>query len=199
MGGRSPSLGASRQWTCSPATSPSRSATTTPAVLPPGPRFPSVPTRSPTTARRRLRAVRDRLSAEYGRPRLRPHRAPIDELVLTVLSQNTGDRNRDIAYARLRERFASWADVRDAETADVEEAIRPGGLGPTKARRIQAILRELGDDDLARLTAPEDAYAVHVLLIRHGRRTCTARAPRCGECPLLRMCPYGRERMRQLR
>jgi endonuclease-3 len=226
-----------------------------------------VPTRSPTTARRRLRAVRDRLSAEYGRPRLRPHRAPIDELVLTVLSQNTGDRNRDIAYARLRERFASWADVRDAETADVEEAIRPGGLGPTKARRIQAILRELGDDDLswletapiedaradlcslpgvgrktaacvllfsygrpdvpvdthvyrvamrlgllrpgasfdeahdelARLTAPEDAYAVHVLLIRHGRRTCTARAPRCGECPLLRMCPYGRERTRQLR
>src|ERR671933_729734 len=94
MGGRSPSLGASRQWTCSPATSPCRSATTTPAVLPPAPRFPSVPTRSPTTARRRLRAVRDRLSAEYGRPRLRPHRAPIDELVLTVLSQNTGDRNR---------------------------------------------------------------------------------------------------------
>ena len=50
-------------------------------------------------------------------------------------------------------------------------------------------------DELLRLTDAQDAYEVHVLLIRHGRRTCTARSPRCGECPLLRMCPYGREQM----
>ena len=56
--------------------------------------------------RRRLRAIRDRLRKEYGRPRLRPHHAPVDELVLTVLSQNTNDRNRDVAYGRLRERSA---------------------------------------------------------------------------------------------
>ena len=66
---------------------------------------------------------------------------PVDELVLTVLSQNTNDRNRDVAYARLRERFASWDAVRDAPVAEVEEAIRPGGLAPTKAVRIQEILR----------------------------------------------------------
>ncbi|HEX2232078.1 MAG TPA: hypothetical protein VHG69_01800, partial [Thermoleophilaceae bacterium] len=55
-------------------------------------------------------------------------------------------------------------------------------------------------DELLRLTEDgDDAYEVHVLLIRHGRRTCTARAPRCPECPLLRMCPYGRERMRAAR
>jgi endonuclease-3 len=213
--------------------------------------------------RRRLRAIRDRLRAAYGRPEQVPHRAPIDELILTVLSQNTNDRNRDAAYARLRERFASWAEVRDAPAAAVEEAIRPGGLGPTKAVRIQAILRALGDDDLGwlesapldearahlcalpgvgrktaacvllfaygrpdvpvdthvyrvcsrlglfrpgapleeahdemlRLVDPDDAYEVHVLLIRHGRRTCTARAPRCTECPLLPLCPYGRARV----
>ena len=52
-------------------------------------------------------------------------------------------------------------------------------------------------DELLRLCGdPEDAYELHVLLIRHGRRTCTARAPRCPECPLRRMCPYGRMRMR---
>ena len=215
--------------------------------------------------RRRMRRIRDRLRAEYGRPELRPHKAPVDELVLTVLSQNTNDRNRDVAYARMRERFGSWAEVRDAPPAELEEALRPGGLAPTKAVRIQQILREVGDDDLAWLeTAPveegrdylsslpgvgrktaacvllfsygrhdvpvdthvyrvgsrlglfrpkasfeeahdellrltedgEDAYEVHVLLIRHGRRTCTARSPACPECPLLRMCPYGRERMR---
>src|SRR5215212_629058 len=91
----------------------------------------------------------ERLRAAYGKPELEPHRAPVDELVLTVLSQNTNDRNRDVAYGRLRERFPDWAAVRDAPVAEVEDAIRPGGLAPTKAVRIQDILRALGDDDLA--------------------------------------------------
>src|SRR2546421_244578 len=47
-------------------------------------------------------------------------------------------------------------------------------------------------DELLRLTDPGDAYEIHVGLIRHGRRTCTSRAPRCRECPLLDLCPYGR-------
>ena len=213
--------------------------------------------------RRKLRAVRDRLRREYGRPVLHPHRAPIDELILTVLSQNTNDRNRDVAYHRLRERFPSWADVRAAPVPAIEDAIRPGGLGPTKAVRIKEMLRALGGDDLCwladapleeareyltalpgvgrktaacvllfafgrpevpvdthvyrvgtrlglfrpgvsfteahdemlRLVDPEDAYEVHMLLIRHGRRTCTSRAPRCPECPLRRMCPEGRRRL----
>ena len=217
--------------------------------------------------RRRLRAIRDRLRAAYGRPQLRPHRAPVDELVLTVLSQNTNDRNRDVAYARLRQRFPSWRAVRAAPEHDVEQAIRPGGISRIKAARIQRILRALGDDDLRwletapleegrsylctlpgvgrktaacvllfsygrpdvpvdthvfrvgtrlglfrpgasfdeahdellRLVDPEDAYEVHVNLIRHGRRTCTARSPRCPECPLLRLCPYGRGRLSRQR
>src|SRR5918998_3879678 len=100
--------------------------------------------------RRRVRAIRDRLRREYGRPVLRAHRAPLDELVLTVLSQNTNDRNRDVAYKRLRERFSSWAEVREAPAAEIEEAIRPGGLAPTKAVRIKQILEAVGpDDDLA--------------------------------------------------
>src|SRR4051812_12411416 len=90
-----------------------------------------------------MRAIRDRLRAEYGRPVLRPHRAPIDELVLTVLSQNTNDRNRDVAYGRLRERFENWAEVSEAPVEEIEDAIRPGGLAPTKAVRIREILRAL--------------------------------------------------------
>jgi endonuclease III len=215
--------------------------------------------------RRRLRTIRDRLRREYGRPVLRAHRAPVDELILTVLSQNTNDRNRDVAWARLRERFPSWDAVREAPVAEIEDAIRPGGLAPTKAVRIKRILEALGDDDLCwledapleeardylcelpgvgrktaacvllfsfgrpevpvdthvyrvtsrlglirpgasfdeahdellRLVDPEDAYELHVLLIRHGRRTCTAREPRCAECPLRRMCPEGRRRLRR--
>lgn len=90
-------------------------------------------------------AIRDRLREMYGRPRHEPHGDPVHELVLTMLSQNTSDTNRDVAYAGLRARFSSWEEVRDAPTEEVEEAIRRGGLAPTKAPRIQAALRELGD------------------------------------------------------
>src|SRR5688500_2836134 len=201
----------------------------------------------------------ERLRAAYGKPELEPHHAPLDELVLTVLSQNTNDRNRDVAYGRWRERCESWDEVRDAPADEVEEAIRPGGLAPTKSRVIQGILRALDGDDLGWLeTTPveegreylcslpgvgrktaacvllfsyglpdvpvdthvfrvgtrlglfrpgasfeeahdemlrfaDDAYELHVSLIRHGRRTCTARNPTCLECPLRSICPAYRE------
>jgi len=99
--------------------------------------------------RRRLLRIRDRLRAVYGKPEPRPHRAPVDELILTVLSQNTNDRNRDVAYARLLERFGGWGAVRDAPEDEVELAIRPGGISRVKARRIQQILAALDGDDLA--------------------------------------------------
>ena len=218
----------------------------------------------PPVPPRRFRLILERLREAYGRPVPLAHRAPVDELILTVLSQNTNDRNRDVAYARLRERFGDWAAVRDAPVAEVEEAIRPGGLAPTKAVRIQAILRALGDDDLSwladapleegrdylcelpgvgrktaacvllfsfgrhdvpvdthvyrvgarlglwrsnapldeaheemlRLSAGSDPYEAHVALIRHGRRTCHARSPRCRDCPLLSLCPTGKALVR---
>src|SRR2546421_7190962 len=98
--------------------------------------------------RRRLHAIRNRLRKAYGRPRLRAHRRPVDELILTVLSQNTNDRNRDVAWFRLRERFPSWEAVRRAPEDEIEEAIRPGGISRVKAQRIQAILDDLDGDDL---------------------------------------------------
>jgi endonuclease-3 len=77
---------------------------------------------------------------------MQPHGDPIAELVLTVLSQNTNDRNRDVAYLRLRERFPSWEAVMDAPVEEVEEAIRPGGISKVKSGRIQAILRAIAVD-----------------------------------------------------
>src|SRR3954453_9953935 len=94
---------------------------------------------------RRVRAIRDRLRLVYGRPVAPPHGHPIAELVLTVLSQSTNDRNRDVAYSRLRERFPLWEAVRDAAVEEVEEAIRPGGISRVKSVRIQEILRGLGE------------------------------------------------------
>jgi endonuclease III len=96
----------------------------------------------------RVRRIRDRLRELYGIPVAPPHGQGVDELILTVLSQSTSDRNRDVAFLRLRRRFGSWAAVRDAPVEAVEEAIRPGGISRVKSGRIQAILRALPDFDL---------------------------------------------------
>jgi endonuclease III len=226
---------------------------------------------SPAAIRTRVRGVRDALRAYYGIPHNEPHRAPLDELVLTVLSQNTNDRNRDVAYERLRDRFPDWDAVAGAPPAEIEAAIRPGGISNVKAGRIKAMLgaieAERGSLDLGFLadaprdeaveflerlpgvgrktaacvllfsfdrpelpvdthvyrvasrlglirprasferahdvllaaTDPEDVYELHVNMIRHGRRLCTARAPACPECPLLELCPYGKRLTRRRR
>jgi endonuclease III len=124
--------------------------------------------------RARVARIRDRLRSVYGTPSLPPHGAPLDELVLTVLSQSTNDRNRDVAYLRLRERFDSWEAVRDAPVEEVEEAIRPGGISKVKSERIQAILEAVGDplslDRLGAMPVPE-ARALLTALPGVGRKT----------------------------
>jgi endonuclease III len=210
-----------------------------------------------------VRAIRDRMRELYGKPRWEPHGHPIAELVRTILSQNTNDTNRDIAYDRLRERFPTWEQVRDAPLSEIKDAVRPAGLAETKAPSIREALRRatrnagepdldwlaeadradaltyltalpgvgrktaacvmifalgrpeipvdthvyrvggrLGlfrerasfdeaHDEMLRVTDPEDAYELHINLIRHGRSVCRPR-PRCEVCALRRMCPYWR-------
>jgi endonuclease III len=94
--------------------------------------------RPPATAR--VRRLRERLRDVYGVPCAPPHEDPLAELVLTVLSQSTNDRNRDVAFLRLRDRLPSWEAVRAAPVEEVEEAIRPGGISNVKSARIQEIL-----------------------------------------------------------
>jgi endonuclease-3 len=96
-------------------------------------------------ARRRVYAIRDRLRRVYGIPVLRPHGDGLAELILTVLSQSTNDRNRDVAYFELRERFPTWEEVRDAPVDLVEQAIRRGGISKVKSARIKAILGAVTD------------------------------------------------------
>ena len=99
-----------------------------------------------------MRAIRDRLREIYGIPLAKPHGHPIAELILTVLSQSTNDRNRDVAYLALRERFPTWEDMRDAPVDEIELAIRPGGISKVKSARIKSILRAIGE-----LPRPEGA------------------------------------------
>lgn len=90
--------------------------------------------------------VHQRLAEAYGEPKWRPHLDPVSELVSTMLSQNTNDTNRDVAYDRLRARFPTWEEVRDAEVAAVIEAIRPAGLANQKGPRLQEALRFITEE-----------------------------------------------------
>lgn len=193
--------------------------------------------------------------------------SPLDELIATVLSQNTSNANSDAAFARLKRRFSTWEAVRTAKTRSIAATIRVAGLSRLKAPRIKAILdrlhrergelsleflRDMPDDEglawLRRLkgVGPKTAACVllfafgkpilpvntqvhrvarrlgligprvsaerahellalvvprklvldfHVLLIRHGRKICLPRKPRCTECPLLDACPEGQRRL----
>ena len=83
------------------------------------------------------------LLEQYGEPVWQGGDDPVSQIVNTILSQSTTDRNRDMAYCRLRQRFPTWEDVRRAATAEVEEAIRPAGLSAQRAPRIQAALETI--------------------------------------------------------
>lgn len=117
----------------------------------------------PNATPRRARAIHDRLATRFGP--LAPPRAvdPLDELVLTVLSQHTSDLNAERAFADLRGAFATWADVVAERPDRVADVIRSGGLANTKAPRIQSILREVhtreGGFDLSGLRSLPDAEA----------------------------------------
>ena len=91
----------------------------------------------------RMTAVNQRLLRTYGHPDWGTPLPPLDELVSTILSQNTNDTNRDRAYQSLRKCFSTWESVRDGDPDDVINAIRSAGLADQKGPRIQALLRSI--------------------------------------------------------
>lgn len=212
--------------------------------------------------RAKARQVHCLLIQVYGLPDRQPQLDPVSQLVNTILSQNTNDKNRDLAFARLRQRYTTWEEVRDADPAEVIDAIRPAGLANQKGPRIQQALRtithERGELDLSFLAdlpmdkakawlsslngvgpktaaivllfalgkpafpvdthihrvtkrlgligpnvsrekahavlegvlPPDDYFAFHLNVIRHGREVCVSRKPRCPICPLASLCIY---------
>ncbi len=224
--------------------------------------LPQTPTPTPASQSDRVREVGGLLEEEYGRPGPLRRLRPLDELVLTILSQHTSDANSHRAFESLRARFPSWESVRDADPAEIAGSIRSGGLADIKAVRIKGLLERLSaevgnlgldflcDMDLPSARAfllrlngvgpktaacvllfscglpalpvdthvhrvsrrlgligpgvsaeeahrlleemvpPEEVYAFHVNLIRHGRRVCKAQRPLCGECVLAPRCEY---------
>ena len=218
-----------------------------------------------STLSQRALKIYQRLLEVYGEPTWRNPLPPVDELVSTILSQNTNDANRDRAFHALRAKFAAWESVRDANAGDVVAAIRPAGLANQKGPRIQQVLRQITEErggldlsflkdlpleeargwlmkfngvgpktaaivlcfslgrpafpvdthiyrvtgriglrpekmtveqahpHLEALLPPETYYAAHLNLIRLGRDVCHARKPDCPNCPIRKLCDFGKE------
>ena len=212
--------------------------------------------------RLKARQVHEKLYEFFGETEWRTPLPPIDELVSTILSQNTNDRNRDAAFAALVRRYPVWEDVITADTGELIQTIRTAGLANQKGPRIQNVLKEiqqergslnldfLGDlpfedarrwlmhfkgvgpktaaivlqfsmnipafpvdthvyrvttrlgltpksmtveqahEHLEGLFDPENYKTDHLNVIRLGREICLARKPRCGQCPLQKICDY---------
>lgn len=110
--------------------------------------------------------VGDRLLTLFGEPPF-TKRPGLEELVLTMLSQNTNDRNRDRAFNALRAAYPSWHDVAAADLDELIGVLRPAGLAPQKAPRIKAVLDivlEKGDENMPFLNALSDEEAEAFLL-----------------------------------
>lgn len=102
--------------------------------------------KAPDPLYEKAQAVYQKLEQAFGLPLWDTPSPPLDELVNTILSQNTNDRNRDVAYGRLRAQFDTWEAVRDANPQLVIEAIRPAGLANQKGPRIQTVLRQITEE-----------------------------------------------------
>jgi endonuclease-3 len=229
---------------------------------------------APSDLQARALDIHRRLCGHYGCPLKYFHTIdPLSELVSSLLSHRTLNRDSGLAFRALRARFADWEAVRDAPVAEVQEAISACTWPEQKAPRIQQVLREVavrGDGDMslefmrdwpvakarawleslpgvgpktsaavlsfstlrgkalpvdshhhrvaARLGLIPESLAVgpshrvleaqlppdwdaqqvydnHQVLMRHGKDTCTWRAPRCADCLLLDLCPHGQARL----
>lgn len=100
---------------------------------------------SETGYQNKIQQVRQRLVDAFGLPEWRQPLSPVDELVSTILSQNTNDVNRDAAFEKLKARFPGWESVMVSPAEDVIDAIRIAGLANQKGPRIQAALRAISE------------------------------------------------------
>ncbi|MBI4602481.1 MAG: endonuclease III [Planctomycetes bacterium] len=125
---------------------------------------------------RHLRATRGRLSLADLRPGLDADRALAD------LSSVKGVGVKTAAITLM---FACGADLCAVDThlARILRRLRvvPRKASPERAFRV-----------LRPLVPAGRGIDLHLQLIRHGRTTCRSQRPRCGECPLRRLCPYPR-------
>lgn len=99
--------------------------------------------------RQTAKTVFDRLRDQYGEKEPAFEDSPLEQLVRTILSQNTADTNRDVAYDALTEHYGSWDELADAPLEELQDVIRPAGLVTQKSRTIKRALERIEREQAA--------------------------------------------------
>src|SRR5262249_22997786 len=86
-----------------------------------------------TEKRLQVKYITQNLEATYGVPPNNHNDDPLDELIITILSQSTTDVNSDRAFESLKRRFPEWEQARRARTSSIAAAIKSGGLANVKS------------------------------------------------------------------
>jgi endonuclease-3 len=203
--------------------------------------------------RKNIAAVLERLRQAHPDARYELNwSTPYELLVATILAAQCTDERVNRVTATLFQKYRGPQAFAEADTAELEEDLRPTGFYKQKAKSVQAMSRELlakfsGEvprtieqlitlPGVARKTAnvvlntafnipsgvivdthvlrvsqrlgltknekpeaieqdlmklvPQDQWTFFgPATVLHGRYTCTARKPRCEECPLNDLCP----------
>lgn len=219
----------------------------------------------------RLAHIHRLLLAYFGEQKPREPWDPLSQFIYSLLASRTKTELTYQVVAQLRARFGSWENLRDAQVAEIEDAIRDVTFPEQKAMQLKAALESITErygsltlDFLARyrtdkirawleqfpgvgpqmsaaivnfstlrrkalsidahhlrvtqrlgLTPRADAATTeerlmrlvpetwsaemldehHQLIKQLGQKICTFSEPKCEECPLLKLCPYGQKRV----
>ena len=112
----------------------------------------SAPILSGMNGKEKIDWIAQRLLDRYGEIEM-ARSDPVEELIITILSQNTNDTNRNRAYRSLIDRFGTLAAVKEATVEEIAEAIKIGGLHNQKSLRIKnalaRIMQERGALDIS--------------------------------------------------
>ena len=87
-----------------------------------------------------FRYIIQNLERTFGTPTLNPKSDPLEMLIRVVLSQATSDILSERTFQSLKTKFKTWEDVLAADTGEVAESIKLGGLANQKAKVIKELL-----------------------------------------------------------
>ena len=90
-----------------------------------------------------LREIARIMAILHGTPDLGNKKDPVDELVYIILSRKTREEAYQEAFQALKSRFRSWDELLDADRDDVQELLRPSGLGDKKTASVFGALGKL--------------------------------------------------------
>ena len=119
-----------------------------------------------------VRRVCEKLKAMYGEPRLGNPEDPLDDLIYVLLSNKTQPTRAQTAFSKIKEKFATWREVMEANPADLVAILRPTGFAVKRTTQIQSILRKINEDfgelSLDQLRTHDEREVLHYLRSLHG-------------------------------